>query len=51
MMAELAKDIFCHNVQSAGAMRPGKENREFMSSSFPAEQFLFCSTGCPGNLF
>jgi hypothetical protein len=46
MMAELERDIVYQNIESAGVKRPGKSNREIMGSSFPAEQFLFCSTGC-----
>jgi hypothetical protein len=49
-IAELVRDIVYQNndyqnIESARIKRPGKTNLEIMSSSFTAEQLLFCSTG------
>jgi len=45
MMAELERDIFYQNIENAGVKYVReKTNLEIMSSSFTAEQLLFCST-------
>jgi hypothetical protein len=44
-MEELVTDMIFQNIEYAGERRPGKANLEVMSSSFSAEQLLFCSTG------